>query len=86
MRRKIWTKQLWKQRNRLEQGIIELDNTTNKLTEAINKADAKNLAEDTEILVQRTNKELEEFSKLPKLQKGELQRCKESVEENRGQR
>ena len=50
------------QGNRLEQGIGELDNTANKLTEAINEADAKDLAEDPELLVVRTNKEIESFS------------------------
>ena len=48
--------------NRLEQGISELYNTTNKLTEAINEADAKNLVEDPEVLVERTIKKIEEFS------------------------
>ena len=41
---------------RLEQGIIELDNTTNNLTEAIKEADVKDLAEDPEVLVERTHK------------------------------
>ena len=48
--------------NRLEQGISDLDNTANKMTEAINKVDAKNLAEDPDVLVKRTNKEIEDFS------------------------
>ena len=48
--------------NSLEQGISDLDNTANKMTEAINKVDAKNLAEDPDVLVKRTNKEIEDFS------------------------
>ena len=49
--------------NKLEQGIRELENSTVILTEAINEVDAKDLAEEPEVLIERTNKEIEEFSK-----------------------
>ena len=41
--------------------IRELENSTVLLTEAINEADAKDLAEDPEVMVERTIKEIKDF-------------------------
>ena len=50
--------------NRLEQGISELENSTIQLiqlTEAINEAEAKDVAEEPKVLIERTNKGLPRF-------------------------
>ena len=40
-----------------------MENITILLTEAINEAEAKDVAEEPEVLIERTNREIEEFQK-----------------------